>query len=878
VSLWRQLTRGLRTLTSPTAADQDVVDEVQDYLDQASAAHMARGLSPDDALRAARLELGSVTSVTQQVREYGWEHTVGTSLADLRYGARRLRTAPAFTAITVLTLAIGIGATTAIFSALKPILLEPLPYPEAHRITMIWEVRRDGLRADGTFGMYRGLVERARSFEKIAVFKPWQPTLTGRDQPERFDGQRISASYFQVLGVSPILGRPFEASDDQVNGPNVILLSDALWQRRFGGDPTIIGRPITLDGSSYLVVGVMPRDFENVLGPSAELWAPMQYGMSQGRTWGHHLHTVGRLRPGVSLEQATTELNLLGKAVLDEQHPATYRGGLEFLTTSLQDDVTHDVKPTLLISFGAVILVLAIACVNVTNLLLARAVYRRDEFTLRAALGAPRRRLIRQLLTESLLLAVLGGVAGVAVALLGVRALVALSPPNLPRAGAISIDTTVFAFGLGIVTLIGLAIGAIPALRTARSDANTSLPQATPRTTRGQHAMRSALVVAEVSLALVLLVSSGLLWRSLERLFAVRVGFDSTDLLTLQVQTSGSLKDPATMLRFFAQSLEAARNVPGVTTAALTSQLPMSGDVDLYGVHFDPPPPDDPGEAQGSFRYSVSPGYIETMRIPLLRGRLFDERDREGAPRVALISESMARRRIPGRDAIGQRLRIGPTDGPLYTVVGVVGDVKQMSLALNESEAVYTTEAQWRFADAAMSLVVRTHDDAAALVPALRQAIWSVDKDQPIVRVAMMDDLLAGTVAVRRFALILLQAFALTALILAAAGIYGVLAGSVAERTREIGVRSALGASRGSILGLVLREGMLLTGFGIALGLAGAFAASQALVTLLFGISPLDPLTYMGVIALMMAVSVIACWTPAWRAVRLDPATTLRAE
>jgi putative ABC transport system permease protein len=332
------------------------------------------------------------------------------------------------------------------------------------------------------------------------------------------------------------------------------------------------------------------------------------------------------------------------------------------------------------------------------------------------------------------------------------------------------------------------------------------------------------------------------------------------------------------MLRFFVQSLEAVRNVPGVTTAALTSQLPLSGDADLYGVHFDPPPPNDPGEVQGSFRYSVSPGYIETMRIPLLRGRLVDERDREGAPRVALISESMARRRLPGRDAIGQRLRIGPTDGPLYTVVGVVGDVKQMSLALNESEAVYTTEAQWRFADAAMSLVVRTHGDAAALVPALRQAIWSVDKDQPIVRVAMMDDLLAGTEAGRRFALILLQAFALTALILAAAGIYGVLAGSVAERTREIGVRSALGASRGSILGLVLREGMLLTGFGIALGLAGALAASQALVTQLFGISPLDPLTYMGVIALMMAVSVIACWTPAWRAVRLDPATTLRAE
>jgi putative ABC transport system permease protein len=505
-------------------------------------------------------------------------------------------------------------------------------------------------------------------------------------------------------------------------------------------------------------------------------------------------------------------------------------------------------------------------------------VHRRGEFALRAALGAARSRLIRQMLTESLLLAAVGGAAGIAVALLGVRALLALSPPHLPRVTAITVDTAVFAFGLGITTLIGLAVGVIPAVHAARNAPNAPMPQATGRATGRHRATRSALVVAEISLALVLLVSSGLLWRSLERLFAVRMGFDSTDLLTLQVQTSGSLKDPATMLRFFVQSLEAVRNVPGVTAAALTSQLPLSGDVDLYGVHFDPSVPDDPGEVQGTFRYSVSPGYIETMRIPLLRGRLFDERDREGAPRVALISESTARRRLPGRDAIGQRLRIGPTDGPLYTVVGVVGDVKQMSLALDESGAVYTTEAQWRFADAAMSLVIRAHGNPASLVPAIRQAIWSVDKAQPVVRVAMMDDLIAGTVAVRRFALILVQVFAMVALVLAAAGIYGVLGGSVVERTREIGIRSALGASRGSIIALVVREGMLLTGLGIGIGLVGAIATSQALATMLFGVSRLDPVTYVGVIALMIGVSVIASWTPAWRAVQLDPSSTLRSE
>lgn len=876
MSLWRQLTRGLRTLTNPTGTDRDIADELQDYLDRATEAHLASGLSPDEALRAARQELGSVTSVTQEVREYGWEHAVRTFLTDLRYGARWLRAAPGFTAIAVLTLALGVGATTAIFSAAKPILLDPLPYPEAHRITMIWEVGRDGVRANGTYGMYRGLVERAPSFESIAVFKAWQPTLTGQAEPERLDGQRVSASYFQVLRVAPVRGRAFETADDQADGPNVVIISDALWRRRFDSDPGIIGRHIILDTSSHVIVGVMPQGFENVLSPSAELWAPMQYGMSQERAWGHHLHTVARLRPGVDRDRVVQELNAAGRVVLDEQRPTTYRG-VEFTTTSLQDDVTRDVRPALLLSLSAVILVLVIACVNVSNLVLARAVHRRSEFALRAALGAARGRVIRQILTESLLLAGLGGAAGMVVALIGVRALLALSPSHLPRVAAITVDTAVFAFALGITTLVGFAVGLIPALQAARKSPSAPMAQAMGRTTARYRATRRTLVVAEISLALVLLVSSGLLWRSLERLFAVRMGFDSTDLLTLQVQTPGS-KDPAATFRFFAQSLESVRNVPGVTAAALTNQLPLSGDVDLYGVHFDPWIPEDPGEVHGTFRYSVSPGYIETMRIPLRRGRLLDERDREGAPRVALISESMANRRLPGRNAIGHRLRIGPTDGPAYTVVGVVGDVKQVSLALDESDAVYTTEAQWRFADPAMSLVVRAHGNPALLVPAIRQAIRAVDKTHPVVRVSMMDDLIAGTVAVRRFALMLVQVFALVALVLAAAGIYGVLAGVVAERTREIGVRLALGASRRSILALVVREGMLLTGLGVGIGLIVAAVTSQALATLLFRLSRLDPVTYVGVIALMTGVALIASWSPAWRAVQLDPASTLRSE
>lgn len=877
MSLWRQLRRGLRALTNRSATDQDIADEVQHYLEQVTAAHRARGLAPDEALRAARLELGSVTAVRERVRGYGWENAVETLLADLRHAGRRLHTEPGFTAITVGTLALGLGAATAILSVVNPVLFEPLPYPDADRIAVIWEIAPDGSRNQGTFGMYREVATRARSFDAVAVIKPWQPTMTGPDRPERFEGQRVTARYFDVLSVRPALGRAFDRSEDQADGPNVVVLSDGLWRRRFGGDRTIVGRQVTLDDNGYVVIGVMPSSFENVPAPSAELWAPLQYDISQGRAWGHHLRTVGRLRPGVRLAQAASELDVLGRAVLREFRPATYGPEVNFLAVSLQDDVTRGVRPVLLAMLGAVALVLVIACVNVTNLLLARDARRRGEFALRTALGAGRGHLVGQLVSESLLLAALGGIAGMGLALLGVRVLVALSPVDLPRVGAIAVDGQVFALGLGITTLVGLACGLIPALHAARSDPHAAMQHASVRTAGGNRGTRKALVVAEVALALVLLVGAGLLLRSLRRLLAVEAGFDPSHLLTLQVQTSGRRFDAdSTTYRFFAEALEAVRRVPRATAAALTSQLPLSGDYDLYGVYFDPPVAADPGEVRGTFRYAVSPGYFETMGIPLRRGRLLEEADRAGAPLVAVVSEALAKRRLPGGDPIGRRVRIG--DGPLYTVVGVVGDVQQVSLALTESDAVYVTATQWRFADNVMSLVVRARDDPAALAAPVREAIWSVDKDQPIVRVATMDDLVAASATERRFALIVFEAFALTALLLAAAGIYGVISGSVAERTREIGVRSALGASRGNLIGLVVGQGMTLTGLGVAIGLAGAVAATQAITALLFGVSRLDPATYLSVIALLATVAMIACGVPAWRAARVDPASTLRAD
>ena len=878
MQLLRQLTRGVRALVNPSAAERDIDDEVQSYLDEATAAHRARGLSETDALRAARLELRNATTVSEQMREFGWENAADTIIADVRYALRRLRAAPIFTATATITLALGLGATTAIFSVVKPILLEPLPYPHADRIAAIGEFTSDGSRTAGTFGMYRELAARARAFEAIATFKPWQPTLTGPEQPERLDGQRVNASYFRVLGIPPTLGRDFEPDDDRANGPNVIILSDAFWRRRFAGDRAIIGRQVTLDDIGYIVIGVMPSGLESVLAPSAELWAPLQYDIAQGRAWGHHLLTVARLRPGVTIDQASREADAIGRAVIAEQHPETYDPGSRFAATRLQDDVTRSVKPALFAIIGAVMLVLVIAAVNVTNLLLARGAQRRSEFALRTALGARRGRLIRQLLTESLLLATIGGALGMLVATLGVRALVALSPPELPRIGAVGIDATVFAFALGLTTIVGLAFGVTPALQAARNDPHHGLQVGSRRTVGGRERIRALLVVTEVALALVLLVGSGLLLRSIERLFAVSVGFDSSRVLTMQVQTSGQrFTENGARVRFFEDALESVKRVPGITAAAFTSLLPLSGDLDEYGAHFEAGP-DRRARSYSVFRYAVSPGYLETMRIPLRRGRLLDERDRSDAPRVAVISESLARVALPGVDPVGHRIRIGPNDGPPFTIVGVVGDVKQLSLALSQSDAVYITPSQWHWADQVMSLVVRTRDNGAALAPIVRDAVWSVDKNQPIVRVATMDELLAGSAASRRFALILFEAFALAALLLAAAGIYGVLAGSVAERTREIGVRAALGASRADIVSLVLGQGMRLTAFGIVLGLAAATVATQALVTLLFGVSRLDPVTYVGVVVLLAVTAAVACAVPAWRAARVDPVTTLRTE
>ena len=860
--------------------------ELRFHLEQHTAELIARGHTPADARRLARLDLGGPEQVKEECRDARGTHWLEDLWHDASYALRALRQKPGFAAVSIVTLALGIGASTAIFSAVNPILFEPLPYPHASRVMMIWYAGPGGARGNQAFGTYRELAARSRTFEAIAVFKPWQPTMTGPSEPERFDGQRVTADYFHALGVAPALGRDFDPADDRIHGPDRVILSDSLWRRKFGSDRTIAGREITLNDNLYTVMGVMPAGFENVLAPSTEIWSLLQYDATlpaQGREWGHHLRMVGRLRAGMGTDQARAELDQIAHTPTPEfSRPPWASMKLGLMVDSLQDAVTRGVKPALLAVIGAVLLVLAIACVNVTNLLLARGAQRRGEFAMRAALGAGRTRLIRQLLTESLLLSLAGSLLGMVIAELGVRGLVALSPPELPRIGAIGVDSAAFAFALAVSTLIGLMVGLVPALHASRDELHIGLQQSSRRSAGGHQLTRRTLVVAEVGLALVLLVSAGLLLRSLQRLFAIAPGFDASHVLTMQVQVSSPRRYPKDQdyHRFFAQALDAVKQVPGVASAAFTNVLPLGDDAsnEVFGGHFEND--NDPNDDHRAYRYAVTPEYFQTMSIPLRRGRLLDVHDMLPAPaRPVLINESFAKRKFGGLDPIGQRVRFGgDNDRPWDVIVGVVGDVKQTSLAVSESNGFYVATAQWLWADNPLTLVVRAHGDAAALAPAIRDAIWSVDKDQPIVRVATMEKLVAASAAERGFALILFEAFGIVALALAATGIYGVLSGSVTERTREIGVRSALGATRGDIVALVIRQAMTLTGLGIAIGLAGAVIASQALITLLFGISRLDPVTYLGVIALLAGVSGIACWVPAWRAARVDPSITLRTD
>lgn len=877
VSLWRQMRHGLQDLWDRARRDRDTADEVTQFREALVEEGVANGLSLAEANRAAHLELGGETQLRETVRSYGWERAVAAFFEDLRYAWRGLRSDPSFSVVAVCTIAIGIGAATAIISAVRPVLFDSLPYPDAVGVRAVIENAPDGRRTPATFGMYRALADGVRSFESLSVFAPWGPTLTGEERPERLAGQRVTASYLRVLGIAPALGRDLREEDDRPGSAEVVIISNGLWQRRFAADSAIIGRALQLDGGSVTVVGVMPASFEHVIAPAIEVWAPLKYDLGQGRAWGHHLGMIGRLRRGVDPVAAEGELNAIGARVIREQQPPTYGAPVRWSAPSLHDDLTRDVRPALLAILVAVGVVLLLACVNVTNLLLVRGARRREEFALRAALGASRWRLIRQVLTESLLLSTLGGILGVVVATVSVGAIIAASPTGLPRIQAIAVDRPVLLFALALTSIVGLVVGLLPALQTSGQE-QLAIDLGSARITGGRRRMlRSGLVGAQVALAFALLTGSGLLLRSMQRLFAVSPGFDARAVVTMQIQASGRrlAADGATR-RYFDEVLEAVRQVPGVSEAAFTNQLPMSGDHDSYGVQLESPSEVAPGDEREIFRYSVSPGYLELMRIPIRAGRALSATDRTDAPWAVVVNESFARRYLHDKDPIGQRLRIGPVDGPPYTVVGVVGDAKQLSLAGEVPDAVYTTAAQWRFEENVMSLVVRGSARPEALVPSVRAAVWSVDADQPVVRVATLEALLAATAAERRFILLLFQLFGAAALVLTMAGIYGMMSGLVVERTRELGLRAAVGATAAQNVGLVFRHGARVTSGGLVVGIAGAVVATRLISTMLYGVSHLDLITYAAVVTILAAIASLACVAPAWRAARIDPASALR--
>ena len=799
---------------------------------------------------------------------------------DLRYALRTLRLAPGFTAIAVLTLGLGIGANTAVFSVLDAVLLRPLPYPHPERLVTLWERERDGTPQITSFANFLDWQSRCRSLLDLAVLSYWTPSVSGFGTPERFEGLRVSREFFRTLGVRPALGRDFLPEEDEPGKNRVVILSWGLWQRRFGGDRNLLGRPILLDGRPYALVGVLPAGLESLFATNAnrpaEIWAPLAYtpGLPQACRTCRHLRAVARLRPGVSLEQASRELDAVSR-VLVAEHPRDYeRPGVAVIP--LAEDLVGDYRSNLYLLMGAVGLVLAIACANVTHLLLARSQRRLGEMAVRAALGADRPRIVRQLLTESALLHLLGGVVGALLAAAGVAALIRASPPNVPRLSSVAVDGRVLAATFALSLLTGILFGLVPAMRGSGQELKAALAAAGAGAVGRRRSLAGLLVIGDVALALMLLIGAGLMLRSLFGLFAVDPGFDSHHLLAAEISASGPrYREEGKIVAFYQRALERVRSLPGVAAAAVTSQLPLGGDADNYGIHSEDNPAAGEAETPSALRYEVSPDYLRTMRISLLAGRNFTEGDRAGSPAVVLVNRTFARRIWPGREPLGRRIHMGEPEDPWRTVVGVVGDVHHLGLDAPPAMQIYLPQAQ--SVKSAMVLVVRAEADPRSLAGAVRRAIWEIDRDRPISKLATMEEVMQVSLARRLLILRLLVVFAAIAVLLAMVGIYGVLSQAVAARTREIGMRIALGAPPRRIVSLVVGAGARQVAAGLALGTGLALALTRFLGSLLFGVTAQDPMTYAGLALLLAAVALAAAYLPARRAARLDPMVATRA-
>jgi putative ABC transport system permease protein len=815
-----------------------------------------------------------------------------TLFQDVRYAIRQLVRSPGFTFVAVLTLALGLGANTAIFSVVHGILLRPLPYPEPDRLTMVW-LNNPGQGIDkdiASFPLFADWRQQARSFERIVAYTGGGYTLTGRGEPEQLRGARVAAGFFPMLGVPAAHGRGLLDEENLPGHEKVVVLGHGLWQRRFGGDPAVLGQTVSLGGSLHTVVGVMPRGFQ--FPEQAELWTPLapvgpfeEFLASRGSLW---LSVTARLRPGVSLAAAQAEMDTVAAAI-NKAYPDGSQYGVKL--EPLHQTVSGDVRPALLLLLGAVGLVLLIACANVANLLLARASSRRREIAIRSALGAGRGRVIRQLLTESLLLGITGGVLGVILARVGVEAFVAANPTALPRLETVAVDGTILLFALAASTLTGLVFGLVPALQTFREAVSEQLGDATRGSSEGGRGprIRATFVVAETGLALMLLVGAGLLVRSFVRILDLDPGLDAGQVTTVRLTLpEARYPEPDQIHAFYDRLLTDLRALPGVRSAGgasslLLSRLPNSGTLRVQGMPA--PPPGTPEEPVTND--SVTTGFFETLHVPLKSGRLFEARDAHPGnelrarpvPTVAVVNEALVRRFFAGQDPLGQRITFGNPTNPQVTwseIVGVVGDVRRSGLDQEPRAEAYFYQGQ--APDNGLHLVLRADGDLYAVARAAQKAVWAIDPDQPVASMRPLEDLLRGTVAERRLSMGLLAAFGVLALLLAAIGIYGVMAFSTAQRTRELGIRLALGAEPRDVLRLILLGGVKVSALGVGLGVVGALAASRALSSMLFGISPADPLTFALVVGLLAGASLLACYIPARRATRVDPVVALRQE
>lgn len=873
-----------RNLSHKEQVESELHSELDAFVAELTEEKIREGMSPEAARRAAQMEAG-VEQVKEEVRDARTGALLETMAQDVKYGWRMLRKNPGFTLAAVLALALGIGANTAIFSVVNAVLLRPLPYRNPDQLAVVLH----GGNGPVAPANYLDWKKQSQTFQAMGAAEYWSPNLTGGDRPEHVWALRLTASMFPVLGVNPMMGRAFDDAEETAGRDHVVVISYGTWQRRFGGDRNIIGRQVVLDGAPYEVIGVMPPTFRFApfWATKAEMWVPLSLDERATMRGGNSLRVFGRMKDGVTLEQARAEIaTITGR--LEQQFPGTNR---HVKVVSLKEKVVGDVRPALLVMLGAVAIVLLIACANVAHMLLARAAARKKEIAVRIALGASRARLVRQFITESLLLSLMAGLFGLLLGRWGMNILLALHPAGLPYMDGITLDMKVLAFTLGVSMLTGVIFGLAPALHGTSVNLNVSLKESERGTSEGggRSKFRSLLIASEFGLALVLLVGAGLMIRAFMTLTAMDPGFNPKHLLTMTVSVMGTQQsDPARRMNFFTDVVKNVKGVAGVESASMTNHIPLAGDTWGYSFYIQGRPAPRPGSAPNAIYRVVMPGYFQTMQVPFLRGRDVSDADRLGQPAVVVINQFLAEKWFPGDDPVGKQITLDDPskDSPEWmTIVGVVKNLKQEDWADPTYAELfvpyyqtksYLEDAQTRVNY--MTLVVRTKSDAGEAAAGVRNAIWSLDKNVTIAEVQTMEDIVENANSQPRFYLLLLGSFAGVALLLAGVGMYGVMSYAVAQRTHEIGIRMALGASQGDVLRMVVRQGITLALVGAGIGLLGSLLSTRLMVSFLYGVQPRDPLTIAAVWVVLTLVALLACYIPARRATRVDPMVALRYE